>query len=170
MRTTTSNRGYNDLRASGSGLRCADCPVAACGGRRAGGQVDVLAFANVHAADKRAQTVAVVAVPSVATGTSGRNLMAIEQDIAKARIDLTHVDARAGWVSAGLCVCVRWSFRRCSPCSVPSRLKRSAERPSRTGGAIRLAARKSRASRVAPSPVLRWSRRGSARPKRDWTG
>ncbi|WP_334009420.1 hypothetical protein [Burkholderia cepacia] len=58
------------------------------------GQVDVLAFANVHAADERAQTVAVVAVPSVATGPAGRNLMAIEQDIAKASIDLAHVDAR----------------------------------------------------------------------------
>ncbi|WCM19793.1 hypothetical protein NDK50_20660 [Paraburkholderia bryophila] len=58
------------------------------------GQVDVLAFANVHAADERAQTVAVVAVPSVATGPSGRKLMAIEQDIAKASIDLAHVDAR----------------------------------------------------------------------------
>lgn len=58
------------------------------------GQVDVLAFANVHAADERAQTVAVVVVPSVATGPAGRNLMAIEQDIAKASIDLAHVDAR----------------------------------------------------------------------------
>ena len=58
------------------------------------GQVDVLAFANVHAADERAQTVAVVAVPSVVTGPVGRNLMAIEQDIAKASIDLAHVDAR----------------------------------------------------------------------------
>ncbi|RQU27461.1 hypothetical protein DF147_35215 [Burkholderia cenocepacia] len=58
------------------------------------GQVDVLAFANMHAADERAQTVALVAVPSVATGPAGRNLMAIEQDIAKASIDLAHVDAR----------------------------------------------------------------------------
>ncbi|RBB37537.1 hypothetical protein DPV79_21310 [Burkholderia reimsis] len=58
------------------------------------GQVDVLAFANLHAADERAQTVAVVAVPSVATGPEGRNLMVIEQDIAKASIDLAHVDAR----------------------------------------------------------------------------
>ncbi|OZZ69057.1 hypothetical protein CDA25_03270, partial [Klebsiella pneumoniae] len=37
--------------------------LAVCGVLR--GQVDVLAFANVHAADERAQTVAVVAVPSV---------------------------------------------------------------------------------------------------------
>lgn len=58
------------------------------------GQVDVLAFANVHAADERAQMVAVVAVPTVAAGPTGRNLMAIEQDIAKARIDLARVDAR----------------------------------------------------------------------------
>ncbi|HDR9181075.1 TPA: hypothetical protein QDB06_001614 [Burkholderia vietnamiensis] len=58
------------------------------------GQVDVLAFANMHAADERAQTVALVVVPSVATGPAGRNLMAIEQDIAKASIDLAHVDAR----------------------------------------------------------------------------
>ncbi|WP_441459787.1 hypothetical protein [Burkholderia thailandensis] len=66
--------------------------LAVCGVLR--GQVDVLAFANVHAADERAQTVAVVAVPSVATGPAGRNLMVIEQDMAKARIDLAHVDAR----------------------------------------------------------------------------
>ncbi|WP_175867933.1 hypothetical protein [Burkholderia diffusa] len=66
--------------------------LAVCGVLR--GQVDVLAFANLHAADERAQTVAVVAVPSVATGSAGRTLMAIEQDIAKASIDLAHVDAR----------------------------------------------------------------------------
>jgi len=58
------------------------------------GQVDVLAFANMHATDKRAQTVAVTAVPSVATAPSGRGLTAISQDIAKARIDLAHVEAR----------------------------------------------------------------------------
>ncbi|MCQ4563106.1 hypothetical protein NOX31_30205, partial [Burkholderia contaminans] len=58
------------------------------------GQVDVLAFANVHAADERAQTVAVVAVPSVATGPAGRNLTVIEQDVAQASIDLAHVNAR----------------------------------------------------------------------------
>ncbi|WP_176114835.1 hypothetical protein [Burkholderia cepacia] len=58
------------------------------------GQVDVLAFSNLHAADERAQAVAVVAVPSVATEPTGRSLMAIEQDIAKASIDLAHVDAR----------------------------------------------------------------------------
>lgn len=66
--------------------------LAVCGVLR--GQVDVLAFANLHAADERAQTVAVVAVPSVATGSAGRTLMAIERDIAKASIDLAHVDAR----------------------------------------------------------------------------
>ncbi|ABK06940.1 MULTISPECIES: hypothetical protein [Burkholderia cepacia complex] len=66
--------------------------LAVCGVLR--GQVDVLAFANVHAADERAQTVAVVAVPSVATGPAGRNLMAIEQDIAKVSIEMAHVDAR----------------------------------------------------------------------------
>lgn len=66
--------------------------LAVCGVLR--GQVDVLAFANVHAADERAQTVSVVAVQSVATGPAGRNLLAIEQDIAKASIDLAHVDAR----------------------------------------------------------------------------
>ncbi|WP_155636907.1 hypothetical protein [Burkholderia gladioli] len=58
------------------------------------GQVDVLAFANVHAADKRAQTVAVFPAPSVATLPAGRSLMAIAHDIAKASIDLAHVDAR----------------------------------------------------------------------------
>jgi hypothetical protein len=60
-----------------------------------GGQLDVLAFANMHAADKRAQTVAVVAVPSVAAELAGRSLTAIAQDIAKVRIDLAHVDARS---------------------------------------------------------------------------
>lgn len=67
-------------------------PLAVCGVLK--GQVNVLAFANVHAADKRAQTVAVVAAPSVATVPAGRSLMAIEQDIAKTSIDLAHVDAR----------------------------------------------------------------------------
>ncbi|CAJ4224554.1 putative twin-arginine translocation pathway signal protein [Burkholderia pseudomallei] len=58
------------------------------------GQVDVLAFANMHAADKRAQTIVVVATPPVATAPSGRSLTAIMQDIAKVRIDLAHVEAR----------------------------------------------------------------------------
>lgn len=66
--------------------------LAVCGVLR--GQVDVLAFANVHAADERAQTVAVAAMPSVAIEPAGRDLMAIEQDIAKTSIDLAHVDAR----------------------------------------------------------------------------
>ncbi|WP_186134690.1 hypothetical protein [Burkholderia gladioli] len=71
------------------------------------GQVDVLAFANLHAADERAQTVVAVAVPSVATEPAGRNLMAIEQDIAKVSIDLAHVDARR-------CVdeCRSWRLRK----------------------------------------------------------
>lgn len=66
--------------------------LAVCGVLR--GQVDVLAFANLHAADERAQAVSVVAGPSVATVPAGRSLMAIEQDIAKASIDLAHVDVR----------------------------------------------------------------------------
>ncbi|OMT35726.1 hypothetical protein [Burkholderia pseudomallei] len=71
------------------------------------GQVDVLAFANVHAADERAKTVAVVAVPTVEAGIAGRSLVAIEQGIAKARIDLARVDARR-------CVgeCRSWRLRR----------------------------------------------------------
>ncbi|MDR8027962.1 hypothetical protein KPA93_32575 [Burkholderia cenocepacia] len=71
------------------------------------GQVDVLAFANLHAADERAQTVVAVAGPSVATEPAGRNLMAIEQDIAKVSIDLAHVDARR-------CVgeCRSWRLRK----------------------------------------------------------
>ncbi|EOH6072884.1 hypothetical protein ACMAVI_001736 [Burkholderia cenocepacia] len=48
----------------------------------------------MHAADEWAQTVAVVAVPAIATRPAGRSLIAIEQDIAKASIDLAHVDAR----------------------------------------------------------------------------
>lgn len=58
------------------------------------GQVDVLAFANMHAADERAQAVASVVVPSVVTTRSDRGLTAITQDIAKVRIDLAHVEAR----------------------------------------------------------------------------
>ncbi|CAJ8193586.1 putative twin-arginine translocation pathway signal protein [Burkholderia pseudomallei] len=58
------------------------------------GQVYVLAFANVHAADKRAQTVAVVVVPTVATEPAGWSVTAIEEDIAQASIDVAHVDAR----------------------------------------------------------------------------
>ncbi|RBB36982.1 hypothetical protein DPV79_23570 [Burkholderia reimsis] len=58
------------------------------------GQVDVLALANRHAADERAQTVAVVAVPTVATEPADRSVTAIEQDIAKVSIDLAHVEAR----------------------------------------------------------------------------
>ncbi|KGS49955.1 hypothetical protein X961_2978 [Burkholderia pseudomallei MSHR5613] len=58
------------------------------------GQLDVLASANMHAADKRAQTVPLVAVPSVATETVGRGLTAITKDIAKVSIDLAHVEAR----------------------------------------------------------------------------
>ena len=66
--------------------------LAVCGVLR--GQVDVLVFANVHAADERAQTVARVAVPAGPVWPAGRNLMAIEQDVAKVSIDLAHVDAR----------------------------------------------------------------------------
>lgn len=58
------------------------------------GQVDVLELANMHAADKRAQTVAVVAVPTALTGQLGRSLTAITQDIANVTTDLAHVDAR----------------------------------------------------------------------------
>jgi len=55
------------------------------------GQVDVLALANMHAADDRART---VAVPAVATEPGDRSVTAIEQDIAKVSIDLAHVEAR----------------------------------------------------------------------------
>ncbi|KVX34775.1 hypothetical protein WT32_18385 [Burkholderia anthina] len=58
------------------------------------GQLDVLASANMHAADKRAQTVPLVAVPPVVTETVGRGLTAITKDIAKVSIDLAHVEAR----------------------------------------------------------------------------
>lgn len=58
------------------------------------GQIDVLAFAGRHAADKRAQTVAEVAVPSVATEPAGRDLTTIMGDIAKVSIDLAHLEAR----------------------------------------------------------------------------
>ncbi|WP_395061132.1 hypothetical protein [Paraburkholderia silvatlantica] len=58
------------------------------------GQVDVLAFANVHAADKRAQTVAEVIVPSVSIVPPGGSLTAITRDIAKVSFDLAHVEAR----------------------------------------------------------------------------
>lgn len=58
------------------------------------GQVDVLSSANMHAADKRAQTVPLVAVPPVVTETVGRGLTAITKDIAKVSIDLAHVEAR----------------------------------------------------------------------------
>ncbi|MCZ2903223.1 hypothetical protein [Burkholderia thailandensis] len=57
------------------------------------GQVDVLAVANMHAADQRAQSVALVAVPPVATGPADRSVTAIEQDIAKVSIDLARVEA-----------------------------------------------------------------------------
>ncbi|MGB8416984.1 hypothetical protein [Paraburkholderia sp.] len=58
------------------------------------GQMDVLAFANMHAAGKRAQSVATVVVPPVATESSGRGLTAIAQDIATVSIDVAHVEAR----------------------------------------------------------------------------
>jgi hypothetical protein len=58
------------------------------------GQVDVLAFANQHAADERAQTVAAVAVSAVTTEQAGRSLTVIAQDIAKVTIDLAHVESR----------------------------------------------------------------------------
>jgi hypothetical protein len=58
------------------------------------GQVDVLAFAHQHAADQRAQTVPVVAAPSVEPVPPGRSLTTITQDIAKVSVDLAHVDGR----------------------------------------------------------------------------
>ncbi|MBF3536326.1 hypothetical protein ISG10_01700 [Burkholderia pseudomallei] len=58
------------------------------------GQLDVLASANMHAADKRAQTVPLVAVPPVVTEAVGRGLTAITKEIAKVSIDLAHVEAR----------------------------------------------------------------------------
>jgi hypothetical protein len=65
--------------------------LAVCGVLR--GQVDVLAFANLHAADQRAQNVATVTVSSIATGSAGRQLMAIEQDIATVSVDLARVES-----------------------------------------------------------------------------
>lgn len=58
------------------------------------GQVDVLSFANMHAADKRAESVATVAIPSTETELPGRGLTAITQDIAQASIELARVEAR----------------------------------------------------------------------------
>ncbi|GAB6847475.1 hypothetical protein [Paraburkholderia kururiensis] len=58
------------------------------------GQMDVLARAQQHAADQRAQTVPIVATPSVADGARGRSLTTITQDIAKVSIELAHVEVR----------------------------------------------------------------------------